>query len=470
MKSFLSERGAALVIALLVLLVLSFLEVALIVTTTTETKISSTQLRDSQALEVAEAGIEEVITRMALDLGNGDYIGDASLPLNKGWVTVVHLNNTPNDTSGDTVYSKSTQLNNPEEQLLHYSTTDLSDSDDLLIVRHKTGGTNGDSIYFCDLTDRSQYLEAADHGGFPVDVIEVTGRKGDSERKIVAEVSKILLPVSRPADAALYIGDRLDYKDMPEDPTILKVCGHAHRRSLPLGPSGDYDPPNCDSTGHKYHADPCVFPWEGDGDNLYTYSNRDPENCDPAGCVVGIKFPKSYWEPTVESVELELYGNPAWEKVAGLDTTTFPSLWQVLGFATEEEMNNEINWTDINSADDARGMCRVTVPGDFVINSSDSIGWGVLWVRGNSGNPANLRLSSGANYTFRGLLYVEGYLKFPSYDSELRVLGSTMLRRGAAQPANTNRGKLFFLYSSETIGWYLMEELGLFEILSWREK
>lgn len=461
MKRFHEERGAALVIALLVLLVLSFLEIALIVTTTTETKVSSIHLRDRQALEVAEAGIEEVIGRMRLSPGEENYVGDASFPLNPDWVTVIHLNDTENDTSadGDTIYTKSTQLNNPAEELLRYSTTELSALDDLLIVRHKT---RGDSIYFCDLTDRSQYLEARDHGGFPVEIVEANGRRGEAERRIVAEVCRILLPASIPADAALYTGEVIDFEESAGG--WLIVCGHNHRRALPLG-TGDYDPPDCDSAGHWYHKDPCVFPWEGRGTDNYTWANRDPENCDPAGCVVGVKFPADKLSPTLRSGE-EYYGNPAWQKVVNLNETTFPPLYEVLGFENEDSMNVHIGWIPISSGDPAEGMCRAT-GGHYQINESGS-GWGLLWVKG-SGTDKDLILDPNVVYDFKGLIYVEGGIQSGS-NSELRVLGACMLKKGGRHHPRCNEGRLVFCYSSEAIGWYLMEDIGLYEVLSWREK
>ena len=58
------ERGMALVISLIVLLSLTVLGTALMMTVNIEGKIAGHQLRDVQALNIAEAGLEEAMLRI----------------------------------------------------------------------------------------------------------------------------------------------------------------------------------------------------------------------------------------------------------------------------------------------------------------------------------------------------------------------------------------------------------------------
>ena len=63
-KAAVRDRGIALVMALLVLLVISVICAALMLSVQVETKISGRDDRRSQALSIAEAGVAEVISRI----------------------------------------------------------------------------------------------------------------------------------------------------------------------------------------------------------------------------------------------------------------------------------------------------------------------------------------------------------------------------------------------------------------------
>src|SRR5262249_5518534 len=75
------QEGMALVLAVLVLLVLTVIGAALMANVNTETKITGLKVRDTQALQLAEAGAQEAMLR----LRNGDVIDD----LNPRNVTVI---------------------------------------------------------------------------------------------------------------------------------------------------------------------------------------------------------------------------------------------------------------------------------------------------------------------------------------------------------------------------------------------
>jgi hypothetical protein len=79
------QKGNALVIALLVLLLLSSLAVTFVSVTKTEKQISGNSLRATQALYAAEAGLSECLARMSVP-SSAAYIGEPSgTPPTPGW-------------------------------------------------------------------------------------------------------------------------------------------------------------------------------------------------------------------------------------------------------------------------------------------------------------------------------------------------------------------------------------------------
>ncbi len=84
------ERGNALVISLLVLLLLSSMAVTFVAVTKTEKQISGNSLRDSQALYAAEAGVAEGLARMS-NRHSASYIGETGSPPTAGWGRYVVL-------------------------------------------------------------------------------------------------------------------------------------------------------------------------------------------------------------------------------------------------------------------------------------------------------------------------------------------------------------------------------------------
>jgi hypothetical protein len=96
------ERGNALVIALLVLLLLSSMAAVFVAVTKTEKQISGNNLRDSQALYGAEGGVAEALARMSKS-SSPSYVGETTSPPTPGWGRYLVLSG--NASSGDPDYS-----------------------------------------------------------------------------------------------------------------------------------------------------------------------------------------------------------------------------------------------------------------------------------------------------------------------------------------------------------------------------
>lgn len=78
------EKGNAMVIALLVLMVMTSVGVAYVAVTKSEKQIAGNSMRSTQAMYAAEAGIAEGLHRMAFPAESTNYIGPAGLPT-AGW-------------------------------------------------------------------------------------------------------------------------------------------------------------------------------------------------------------------------------------------------------------------------------------------------------------------------------------------------------------------------------------------------
>src|SRR5262245_14836686 len=121
------ERGIALVMALLILLVLSVIAAALMLSVQVETKISGRDDRRSQALSIAEAGVAEAVSRIRS--------GDVPDTLNACMASQIFLASAG---SIPVLGADSTGLPTaqPAGNWLSYSTTQKSDQ--VLTVTYKT--------------------------------------------------------------------------------------------------------------------------------------------------------------------------------------------------------------------------------------------------------------------------------------------------------------------------------------------
>ncbi len=222
------ERGVALVMALLVLLVISLLSVTLLVTVNVETKVSSLSAMQTQAVNLAEAGVGEAIARIR----SGD------IPTNTNPRQVAQIFNTiPGNVPVLGVDSVALATRQPAGQWLNYTTAGKTDS--VLTVTYKT---NADRtlIYKYDPTKNPAVQTTS---GFPIFVVTSTGRRGSASGRVVAEV--IQKPVNVNAKGALAADKGIDFSGNSE------ICGFNHDINTPAGTRGR---PPCDgwelASGH----------------------------------------------------------------------------------------------------------------------------------------------------------------------------------------------------------------------------
>ncbi len=206
------QRGMALVIALLVLLVMSLLATVLMVSVNVESKITSHGLRETDALNVAEAGIGEAQARIAC--------GDITLGGNPRAVAQVF-----NVAAGSVpeLGTDSTGLATaqPTGEWLPYSTAGRGP--DVLTVEYKTD--NARTVVYRYDAAKNPAVQAL--SGSPIYVISSTGVVGGDVRRVRAEV------YPTPYDATTY--GAVVANVAVELKGNINICGYNHTASMPTG-------------------------------------------------------------------------------------------------------------------------------------------------------------------------------------------------------------------------------------------
>jgi Tfp pilus assembly protein PilX len=209
------ERGIALIMAMLALLVLSLAVAGIMMTLNTDTKVAGHQLRDSQAFYVAEAGIAEAETRIRL--------GDVPNNLNPHMVAQI-FNQVPGSVPVLGADSTALATAQPAGGWMDYSTD--SPSDRVLTVSYKTN-TARTQIYRYDSTKNPAVQTTS---GFPIFTIRSTGMRGQNRVTIVEDVMQRPFNVNVRAALAAQVG--IDFSGNSD------VCGYNHSINTPAGTKG----------------------------------------------------------------------------------------------------------------------------------------------------------------------------------------------------------------------------------------
>jgi Tfp pilus assembly protein PilX len=215
------QRGVALVMALLVLVVVSILAVVLLASINVESKIAGHSRRASNALYTAEAGVAEAMSR----IGSGD-IPNSLNPRMVAQIFLAPAGSVP-VLGTDSLPLATAQ---PAGQWLRYSTANKSSQ--VLTVQYKTDPAQT-LIYKYDGAKNPAVQTAS---GQPIFVITSTGTRGSAQKRVVAEVFQ--RPVSTQIKAALAADVFIDLNGN------LDACGFNHRADTPPMTKGR---PPCDS-------------------------------------------------------------------------------------------------------------------------------------------------------------------------------------------------------------------------------
>ncbi len=201
------ERGIALVMVIVLLLVLGVLATLTISQVDVETKIHGHGLRDERSLNLAQAGVAEALSRIK----SGDIALDPTTPTQ---VAQIFLTTSLPSVGADTAAYATAQ---PVGEYLSYSTA--SKSGDVLTVELKTNAARSIAYRYDPAQTPSLNLSA----GLPVYRLSVTGVVSQNRSRILTEVS--LQPFQLGLNAAVTAGGPVVYN------SSATICGYSH----PLG-------------------------------------------------------------------------------------------------------------------------------------------------------------------------------------------------------------------------------------------
>jgi hypothetical protein len=409
-----SERGSALVVALMMLLALGFIGAALVITTSADLKVAGEGRRGTRAQFVAEAGIQEALHRLALPAGTNVTVGsetfdasirDTSVPLDPDWEVRIYTpdGTTPTSADASIVYTPTVQS--------AAGGLDYADTGGVMTVRHKWVDLNADGVrdagemvrYDSGLVPPENFTS-----GSPVEVIEVAGQYADARRRLRVEATRF--PFSPNVIGAISSDRGVDVTGN------TKICGHNHRVDTPAGSHLESGPP-CSATYDEASGHLPAIVTTGD-------------DIDAGG-------------------SSSLLGSPT--ATDSSSTNPFYSLAQALG-VTQDVVDRILADPDHTSTSGT--MDGITyVQGDASFNGGDHTG--LLYVTGD--------LQISGNTTFRGLIYVEGDLRITGTPW---ILGGIMVR-GRSESA-FSAGNSGVLYSRDMIR-IALESAFDYVVLSWKE-
>jgi hypothetical protein len=401
-------------VTLLIVFAVGVMGATLAMLSATDLKISGNQRVTTQALDVAEAGLNEAIHRLSLanptNVTIGGWTGNVAIgdrpPYDPNWETRIYLAK-----MGAVPVAKGSIVNtgtiqDPNQPLLEYSSTNTAEG--MLTIRHKIVDRNGDGVKDPNEVvryDSDQIPPENFSSGYPVEIITVTGAQGQADRMIEAEVTKKKL-VARTM-AALYIDKAIRFDGNPG------ICGYDHSINTPML----LDPPNClgwhESTGHLAGV-------ATTGDEIDAGSNTD---------ILGAPTPTdtSSTNPFYDCHEL-----------LGLSKADF-----------DQMLANANNMSVVNPLD---GITYLK--GDSKVNAN-IVGNGLIYCTGD--------LTINGTLAYKGLIFCEGDVKALG---TVWVLGSVVVR--GKTDFNTSAGNAGILYSSDAISTALGQFMPMI-LLSWRE-
>lgn len=412
-----NQDGAALVVAMLMLLGLAAMGMAAVTISSTDYVVAGMDRERAMALNTAEAGLAEAVHRLGLRPGETVTVGgsavDASIsdpadPPNPNWEARIFLTaptaapaaSDANDFHTGTIQSAGNYL-----EYAH-----ASDPDGAILIRHKLRDFDGDGTAEVALYDPSQIPPENPNTGFPIERVTITGHEGQAQRGIQADL--IRFPINPQVNAALSADGSVDLRGN------VTVCGHNHRLDTP----GGTQLPNCSPD------------WDEASAHL------------PAVTTTG--------HAVNTQGSTDLLGSPSPTNTAA--TNTFRDLSQTLGL-TADELTQILDSADRNDLSEADPWDGITyIQGDIRINGGT--GSGLLYVTGD--------LELAGNFEWTGLVYVEGQLK---NTGDTWILGGVMARGGGlAEAVDFGSGTPAILYSRQALVQTLNSAMD-YVVLSWKE-
>ena len=408
--------GSILVVTLLLIFAVSVIGATLASISSMDLRISGNQRATTEALQVAEAGLNEVIHRLALrnptNATIGAWTGNIAIsdtpPYDPNWEARIYLTGPGQaPASAGSIISTGT-LQDPNSDYLPYSQG--SGTEGLLSAVHKWEDLNSDDIrdaneivlYSPEMVPPENFTT-----GFPVEIVTVSGKEANATRTVQAEVTRRTL-LARTL-GALYLDDEIEIAGNPS------ICGYNHDMNTPV----DTRPMAC----FAFHLGLGHLPG-------VTTTGDDVD---------------------ITGAAAEVIGDPA--PMDTSSTNPFYELYEVLGIS-QSELNQILANADHTSVTNPlNGITHIQ--GDATINSNVE-GEGLCYIEGD--------LKANGGFHYRGLIYVEGDLLLTGNPW---LLGSIIVE-GDIDIVNSGVGNAQVLYSKDAIQQMIGQYMPMI-VLSWRE-
>jgi hypothetical protein len=410
-----NERGSALVLALMLIFAAAAIGSILAMMSTFDTRISNNQRVSTDALYVAEAGLNEAVHRLSLSDPTiatiGGWTGNVAIadapPYDPNWMTRIYMAPPGGVPAGTGSNVNTGTLQDLSGNYLRYSAP--GGTEDVLTIEHKWEDLDGDGVRDIGEVlryDANRIPPENFASGEPVEVVTATGRVGNGTRSVQTEVTR--LPITGRTLGALFVDKPIQVKGTPA------FCGFNHDIAIP-----DETVPNA------------CFAW-----HLVT------------GGLPGITT-------TGDAVDIsggasDVLGDPAPTDTSSLNP--FLTLAEVLGLSDAELNQLLASAHNTSMVNPLNGITYIT--GDATINAN-IVGEGLIYVTGD--------LSANGDFIYTGLVYVEGDVKFTGNPW---ILGA-MVVRGTSDWSVT-AGNASVIYSEEALRRAINRYLPMIR-LSWRE-
>ena len=402
-----NERGIALVIAMLVLLVMTLLGLVLMAGASINRSLAGNDQRMRETLNLAEAGVGEAIARIR----NQETLMDPTDPDDVCQVFNTITGSVP-VLGADSIALATGQ---PVGQFLDYTTADRGP--DVLTISWKKDPTGTRVMRY----DPSLNPSLNTLTGSPVFVVRSTGRVGRARRTVVSEV--IQKPYTVNIKGALTADIPINFVG------VANICGYDHSFSTP------YDDGE-DGRG--------IMP----GDATHCIDNELVGGALPGawstGAISGGGASGASGLPSgFTGNQTGFYAGP-WEPFSMSQNEFYSWIGAPVGLQTNW---NGVFYYDNNSTTQDRSA-------DLGVHSVT--GEGFLYVDGD--------LRANADFHYKGLVYVEGDFVI---NGTAWVLGGVVVKGETNILAN---GDMTILYSNEAITQALAKYGGQFVTLAWREE
>ncbi len=416
-----AERGSAMVISLLVLMVLTMIGTLFLAQTKTETQISGHDMRSTQALYNSEAGCAEALARMSDMSDTVNYVGPAqgAWTSEPGWGAYIVLANGNSAGDPDVADAASDGLDNDgdgsvdedgeryPEVATKQTGNDMIDYD-WVKVRYKLNGTNQVILFGDHDDDLTTPPRENLTTGAPVLLISASGAQGSANRIVEIEAVKVPFQIVR---AAIYT----ESDDFKFNGTQFLVSGK------------DWDPVT-DSEIFGNTEVPGIATTGAPSNIAGELKSNQQNNVEGDGS-----------EPSVQSAPVDMDLQAMADQYAPLATMTLSG-----------GTYSNVGWGDYDHYE------VVHVTGDLHV-SGGGIGGGILVVDGD--------LICSGQFTWYGLVLILGQIDFTGGGAGIHLYGSCLTQGGIA--SQIVGGNADVKYSSEALN--RLTQLSPYTISAWHE-